>query len=253
MHNGVRDRLPQGVGRILGNIASPQAFDAVRGTSIALHEAQGILDIGHDAAIEILAIQDMHLVGAPREQTGDVGLWKEAARVLGKEEHAGVSEEQCAVRAFSRFDVDEHVLDPRLAGDAGKTEPSIELPAIKIVRIVEPGAGRKIKSDSSFKMKHVSDFVPVQFLGYRSLTQEEAITALHRLGGTFSYVDCDYSANRFRAHLYRGITVAGDILNAGTQIVGVPGTDHGSVIAHAQKNLAADGIGKRHKFPRERR
>ena len=118
---------------------------------------------------------------------------------------------------------------------------------------MEPGTGCEIKSDSPFKTKHVSNLVSAQFLGHRPLAQEEALAALHRLGIAFPYVDCDYSANRFRAHLYRGITVAGDILNAGTQIVGVPGTDHGSVIAHAQKNPAADGIGKRHKFPRERR
>ena len=215
MHNGVRDGLPQGVGGILGDIASPQAFDAVRGTSIALHEAQGILDIGHDAAVEILAIQDVHLVGASCEQTGDVGLWKKAARILGEEEHSGVPEEQRTVRSFSRSDVDQHVLGPRLAGNARKTEPGVEFSAIKIVWIVEPGTGCEIKSDSSFKTKHVSDFVSVQFLGYRSLTQEEAIAALHRLGGTFSYVDRNHGANRFRVYLYRWITIAGDVLDAG--------------------------------------
>ena len=101
----------------------------------------------------------MYLVGAPREQTGDVGLWKEAARIFGKEEHSGVPEAQRVVRSFSRPDVDQYVLDPRLAGNSRKTEPDIKLPAIKIVGVVKPRTGREIESDSSFKTKHVSDFV----------------------------------------------------------------------------------------------
>lgn len=84
------------------------------------------------------------------------------------------------------------------------------------------------------------------------MAQKEAIAALHRLGGTFPHVDRNYSANRFRMYLNRWIAIAGDILDTCTQTVGVLYADHGSVIAYAQKNSAADGIGKGHKFPRER-
>ena len=136
---------------------------------------------------------------------------------------------------------------------APKNRARLELPAIKVIWINEPWTGSEIESDSSFKTKHVSDFVSVQFLGYRTLTQKEAIATLHRFGNTFPYVDRDHGADRFRMHLHRWITIAGDVLDAGAQTVGVLCADHGSVIAYAQKNPAADGVGKGHKFPRERR
>ena len=109
-----------------------------------------------------------------------VGLRKEAAHVLGKEERPRVSEEQCAIRPFGRLDVDQYILDLRPAGDAGKTEPGVELLAVEILRIDEPRAGRQIKSDSPFEPEQVADFVAAQFLGDRALAPEEAIAALHR-------------------------------------------------------------------------
>ncbi|MDE0670808.1 MAG: hypothetical protein OXH72_03600 [Caldilineaceae bacterium] len=66
-------------------------------------------------------------------------------------------------------------------------------------------------------------------------------------------MDCDHWTDRFCMYLNRRIAIAGDVLDTGTQTVGVLYADHGSVIAYAQENSAADGIGKGHKFPRERR
>ena len=66
-------------------------------------------------------------------------------------------------------------------------------------------------------------------------------------------MDRDHLTDWFRMYLNRWIAIAGDILDTCTQIVGILYADHGSVIAYAQKNSAADGIGKGHKFSRERR
>ncbi len=95
---------------------SGESWRTISGASIALDETQGVLDVGHDPAVEILTVQDVYLVSAPCQQAGDVGLRKEAAHVPGEEERSRVSEEQCAIRSFGRLDVDQHVLDLRPAG-----------------------------------------------------------------------------------------------------------------------------------------
>ena len=56
VHDGVCDRLSQGVGRILRDILTLESLYAVSGASIALHETQGVLDVRHNPAVEILTI-----------------------------------------------------------------------------------------------------------------------------------------------------------------------------------------------------
>lgn len=66
---------------------------AVGGAGAALDEPHGILDVGHDAAVEVLAVEDVHLVGAFRQQARDVGLVEEMPHVPGEEEHPGTAKD----------------------------------------------------------------------------------------------------------------------------------------------------------------
>ena len=141
VHDGVRDRLAQGLHRILRDVVPPQALDPIGGTSIALDEAHGVFDVRHNPAVEVLAVQDTNLVRALAQQAGDVRLREETAHVPCEEEHARVSEEQLVARPLGDLDVDQHVLDWRSSGDAGLAEPDVELVVVEILRIAEPGTG----------------------------------------------------------------------------------------------------------------
>ena len=55
---------------------------------------RAFLDVGHKPTVEILAIQDVNLVLALCQQTGDVGLREEMTHVTGEEEDTRISEEQ---------------------------------------------------------------------------------------------------------------------------------------------------------------
>ena len=61
--------------------------------------------------------------------------------VTGEEEHTRISEEQFVAHSLGCLNVGQHVLDRRTAGYAGMTEPSVELPAVEVLRIPEPRAG----------------------------------------------------------------------------------------------------------------
>jgi hypothetical protein len=118
-----------------------EPFDPVGGPSIALNETQGVLDVGHKPTVKVLAIQDVNLVLALCQQTGDVGLREEMTHVTGEEEHPRISEEQFVSHSLGCLNVGQHVLDRRLAGYAGMTEPSVELLAVEVLRVPEPRAG----------------------------------------------------------------------------------------------------------------
>ena len=118
-----------------------EPFDPVGGPSIALNETQGVLDVGHKPTVKILAIQDVNLVLALCQQTGDVGLREEMTHVTGEEEHARIAEKQFVGHSLGCLNVGQHVLDRRVASDPGVAEPSIEFLAVEVLRVPEAGAG----------------------------------------------------------------------------------------------------------------
>ena len=118
-----------------------RALDPVGGAGIASDKTHGVFDIRHDPAVEVLAVQDVDLVRASSQQAGDVRLREEMAHALGEEEHSRVSEEQPVARPLGDLDIDQHVLDRRTPGDAGLSEPGVELVAVEILWIAEPRTG----------------------------------------------------------------------------------------------------------------
>ena len=252
MHDRVGDRFAHGLHRVLGNVLAPQALDSVRGARVALDEAHGVFDVGHNAAVKVLAVQDVDLVGTPPQQAGDVRFRKEAAHVLGEEKHAGVAEEQLLPRPLGDLDVHQDVLHRRTSGDARLAEPSIELLAVEVLGIFEARARRQIEPDHAFGPKEVADFVAAHLLRDGALPPEEAIAALHRLGVAFPHVDHEDPVHRLHQHLHRRIAVASDVLHSGTQRIGVLDADHAAVVAHAQEDLSADRVGHRNDPPRKR-
>ena len=141
VHDCIGDGLAQGLHRILRNILPTESFNTVGRTGIALDESQGVLDVGHDPTGEVLAVQDVDLVRAFRQQAGDVRFRKEAPHVPGEEEHAGVSKKQPVTCPLGYVHVDQHVFDRRTPANAGLAEPDVELLVIEIFRILEAGTG----------------------------------------------------------------------------------------------------------------
>ena len=113
VHHSVGDRFAHCPHRILRHFLAPQTLDAIGEASVALDEAYGVFDVGDDSAIEILAVQNVYLVGSFGQQAGHIRLRKEAACVLCEEKHASVAKEQFAVHAFSGVGVNQHVRDVR--------------------------------------------------------------------------------------------------------------------------------------------
>ena len=118
VHHRVGDRLPHGLHRVLRDVLAPQALDAVRQAGVALDEAHGVLNVGHDAAVEVLAVQDVNLVRAAPKQAGDVRVREKAPHVLGEEQHTGVAEQQPVTGALRHFDVHQHVFHRTAGRDA---------------------------------------------------------------------------------------------------------------------------------------
>ena len=253
VHDRVGDRLAQRLHRVLRHVLPPQALDPVGGAGVALDEAHGVLDVGDDAAVEVLPVQDVDLVRAPPEQARDVRLREEMPHVPGEEEHAGVAEQQPAPVPLGRLDVDQHVLHRQPGGDVRVPEPGVELPAVEVFRVPEAGAGRQVEPDRPLRAEEVADLVAAELLRHRALPPEEAVAALHRLGVALAHVDHEHSVHRLRQHLHRRVAVAGDVLHAGAQGVGVSDPLHGTVVAHAEENLAADGVRQRDDLAGERR
>ena len=142
VHDRIGDCLAQGVDRVLRDVLPFEPLDPIGDASIALNETQGVLDVGHDAAVEILAIQDVDLVGAPSQQAGDVGLREETTHASGEKEDTSVAEEQCAARPLGRLCV--LTSTSSTCGRpvyAGMTEPNVELLVVEVLRISEPRAG----------------------------------------------------------------------------------------------------------------
>ena len=117
MHDGIGDRLTQGAHRILRNILPSEPLDPVCGSGVALDETQGIFDVGHNPAAEVLSVQDVDFIRIPRQQTGDVSVRKEPPHVLGEKEHSGIAEEQFLPGALGRLEVDQHVIYGWLSGN----------------------------------------------------------------------------------------------------------------------------------------
>ena len=253
VHYGVGDRFTDGSCRVLRDVLPPQPLDPVCGTGVALDKTKGIFDVGHHTAVEVLAVEDVDLVRALRQQTGDVCLGEEVADVPGEEEHAGVAEEQPIAGPLGRLDVNEHVLRRHPFRNAGKAEPSVELLAVEVLRVAEPRTGRQVEADHPLGAKEVADFATAELLGGRTLTPEETIAALHRLAVTLAHVDCEHTVHWLDQHVHGRVTVAGNVLDAGAKRIGILDADHGTVIAHAEKDPAPDGIGQGHEIPRERR
>ena len=123
MHDRVGDRLAQGLHRVLGDVLAAQGLDAPSGARVAFDEAHGVLDVGHDTAVEVLAIEDVHLVGALGQEAGDVGLVEEVPDVLGEEEDTRVAEEKPPAGALRSFDVRQNVLRAGPAADTAQAQP----------------------------------------------------------------------------------------------------------------------------------
>ena len=104
-----------------------------------------------------------------------------------------------------------------------------------------------------FGLEEIADFVSVEFLRDRALAPEEAIAALDRLGVAFADVHGENSPNGFHPHLHERVAISRDVLDAGTEPIGVLDPADGAVITHAQKNLSANGVGQSDHLPGERR
>ena len=190
MHDRVGDGLAQRLHRVFWDVLAAQAFDAIGRAGIALNEAQGVLNVGHNTAVKVPSVEDVDLVRTLAQQAGDVCLREEMAHVLGEEEYARVAEEQVVACPLGSFDVDQHVFNRRLSTDAGQLEPSLVLLAVEVLRVVETGTGREIEPDHALTAEEIADFVAAELLGHCTLTPEEALTALHWLGVTFPYMHC---------------------------------------------------------------
>ena len=116
VHDRIGDRLAQGLHWVLRDVLPLESLDPVGGASIALDETQSVLDVGHKPAVKILAIQDVNLILALCQQTGDVGLREEMTHVTGEEEHTRISEKQFVAHSLGGLNVGQHVLDRRAAG-----------------------------------------------------------------------------------------------------------------------------------------
>ena len=127
MHDRVGDRLPECGRRVFGNLLAPQTLDPVGEAGVALDEAQAVFDVRDHAPREVLAVQDVELVGSLEEQAGDVGLVEEPPDLTREEEDSGVAEQQPAARALSGLDVDQDVFGAGPASDAAQSQPGIVL------------------------------------------------------------------------------------------------------------------------------
>ena len=139
VHHRVGDRFAQCLHRILGDVLASQALDSISGAGVAFDEAHGVLNVRHDAAVEVLTVQDVNLVRATPKEASDVRLGEEVLHVLGEEQYAGVAEQQPVAGRLRHFYVHQHVLH-RSGRDAGKPQPGVELVVVKILRVVEARA-----------------------------------------------------------------------------------------------------------------
>ena len=247
VHHRIGDRFAQCLHRILRDVLASQALDSISGAGVALDEAHGILDVRNDAAVEILAVQDVNLVRAAPKQTSDVRIREEVAHVLSEEQHTGVAEQQPVVNPLRHFDVHQHVFH-RPGRDAGKPQPRIELVSVEVLRVVEARAWREIKQDLALGAEEVAYLVTAELLRLRPLPPEEAVTALHRLRVAFPHLHHEHLAHPIRNHLHRRVTVAGDVLDPRPQRIAVLDALHLAVVGHAEQNPAADGVGERDKL-----
>jgi hypothetical protein len=124
MHDGIGDGLAQGLHRVFRDILTAQSLDAPGHPGVPLDEPHGVLDIGDNSPVEVLAVQDMNLVGTLGQKAGDVGLVEEVPDIPGEKQDAGVAEDETPAGAFGRLDIDQDVLGAGAAGDAAQTDPA---------------------------------------------------------------------------------------------------------------------------------
>ena len=252
VHYRVGDGLAHRLHRVLRDVLAPQTLDAIRQARVALDEAHGFLNVRNDTALEVLAIQNVNLVRAPPKQAGDVRLGEEVAHPLGKEQHAGIAEQQPVAGTLGYFDVHQHVFHRMpSSGDAGEPQPRIELIAVEILRVVEAWAGREVEADHSFGTEEISYLVAAELLRHRALPPKEPVAAMHGLGVALPHLHREHIAHAIRQHLHRWIAVAGNVLNPRPQRVGVLDALHYPIVSYAKQDLAARGVGQRHQLPCE--
>ena len=181
MHDRIGDGFAQGLHRIFRDVLPAQPFNPIGRAGVALDETQAILDIRNDAAGKILAVQDVHLVRALRQETGDVGLVEKMSDVLGEEENPGIAEKELGAGTLGGFDVDQNVLGAGAAGDAAQPEPGIVFLPVEVLRVAELRADRGIETDSPLAAEEIPDLIAAELLGDGALPPEIAVAALHRL------------------------------------------------------------------------
>ena len=252
VHDGVRDRLPHGGHRILPDLFAPQVLDPVGRARVSLHEAHRLLDVVNDPAVEVAPVHDADLLRSPSQQAGDVRIGEETARLPSEEEHAGVTKQQFRSVAFRRFDVHQHIFDCGVAGDTGQPKPPLELVAVEILGILEPGTRRQVEPNGPFRPEEVPDFLPAEFLGHRALPSEEPVGALHRLVRALPHPRHDDAPDGLHDELHRRIAIPRDVLNARPKGIRVPDSDDRPVVRHTEQHPPADGVGERHELTRHR-
>lgn len=84
------------------------------------------------------------------------------------------------------------------------------------------------------------------------LTPEESVAALHRLGAALAHSHDHHGTDRLHDQLNRRIAVAGEVLDAGSELVRVSDPRHGAVVADSQQDFASQRIGQRHNLAGER-
>jgi len=186
----------------------------------------------------------VHLVCAFGQETGDVRLVEKMSDVLGEEEHPGIAEKEFGTGTLGGFDVDQNVLGAGAAGDAAQPEPGIVLLPVEVLGVAELRTDGGIEADSPLAAEEIPDLVAAELLGDGALSPEITVAALNGLGFTFADRHHDDLADSLQQDLDRRIAVAGDVLDASPQRVGIGNPLNGSVVAHSQQDPAPCCIGK---------
>ena len=215
MHNRVGDGLAESLHWILLNVLPLQLLNPVFGAGVAIDEGHGVFDVGHNSPLQVAPVQDVHLVGTLPHQTGDERIGEESAHVFGEEQHARVAEQQFVPRPLRCPEVYQRVFYGVEVGDAGASEPVVELCLIKVLRVLEARAEGAVEIECALRLEETENFVSVEFMRHRSLPCEKSVPALHRLYLALAYVDRQYLTYRFLPHLHRRVAFAGNVSGGG--------------------------------------
>jgi hypothetical protein len=159
-----------------------------------------------------------------------------------------VAEEELASGALGGLDVHQDVLDRLAYGDTAQIEPGFEPRRIEVPRVAKRWAEGQVEADASLAAEEVTDLGPGEFLGDGALPPEEAVAALDRLGVALADRHHRDFSDTLQENLDRRVAVAGDVLDAGPQLVRVADPCDRAVVADAEQNLSAQGVGQGHEL-----